>query len=614
MTRHWQRAVKVAKVGAVLSTATMVIATALPGRAPAGASPAPHAGGAPATATAHLVPGAQPVLGLRRPYRAFPLTTAKPVPPSWAHPEAALPTTRQQAQAAKSPKESANWSGYVDAGAGARFTEVSGCWSVPTVENITAAGYSSTWVGIDGTTTNDLIQVGTEQDWGTDGDLYYAWYEIVPGSVMYLGEVLPGDQISAEVAHVATASWTITVEDVTRHTVWAGAVSYSAPGNSAEWVEEVPTNDLTKSLFPLADFGAVQFSNLTVGGPGTGTATVSPVYMAAITKGHEIEAYPDQYNSATNSFNVTYGAPSSSPVTFPGVPVATTRPGTSTTTTTTMPATTTTTPSALINGPGYWLAGMDGGVFSFGSARFHGSTLPLWPKASEYVPMTGIAAMPDGHGYWLVNILGGVFAFGDARFFGSLASMDLLGPDTIGIVPTADGKGYFLLNRTGDVFAFGDAHFAGSCATSDSGCGGAEATSLVLDATGSGYWVLLSNCKMIAFGDAPRIPDTDCQRLARAGGTPARAAARTPDGRGYWVLLLNGVVFPEGDAKALGSWISPIATTPRDPTEAIVPTSDGRGAWIVLADGTVAPCGDAPTLGEMMGTKLNAQIFSATGW
>ena len=35
-------------------------------------------------------------------------------------------------------------------------------------------------------------------------------------------------------------------------------------------------------------------------------------------------------------------------------------------------------------------------------------------------PVVGMAAAPSGRGYWLVAADGGVFTFGDARFFGSL--------------------------------------------------------------------------------------------------------------------------------------------------------------------------------------------------
>jgi len=68
-------------------------------------------------------------------------------------------------------------------------------------------------------------------------------------------------------------------------------------------------------------------------------------------------------------------------------------------------------------GNGYWLLGGDGGVFSFGAARFRGS-----------VPGTGLCAAAGavqirssrtGNGYWLLGADGGVFSFGDAKFYGS---------------------------------------------------------------------------------------------------------------------------------------------------------------------------------------------------
>ena len=59
----------------------------------------------------------------------------------------------------------------------------------------------------------------------------------------------------------------------------------------------------------------------------------------------------------------------------------------------------------------------DGGIFSFGDARFYGSTGALHLN----FPMVGMAATASGHGYWLVARDGGIFAFGGAPFLGSPA-------------------------------------------------------------------------------------------------------------------------------------------------------------------------------------------------
>jgi hypothetical protein len=61
------------------------------------------------------------------------------------------------------------------------------------------------------------------------------------------------------------------------------------------------------------------------------------------------------------------------------------------------------------------LVASDGGIFSFGDARFYGSTGNL----RLVQPVVGMAATPDGRGYWMAAADGGVFSFGDALFYGS---------------------------------------------------------------------------------------------------------------------------------------------------------------------------------------------------
>ncbi len=66
--------------------------------------------------------------------------------------------------------------------------------------------------------------------------------------------------------------------------------------------------------------------------------------------------------------------------------------------------------AATPDGGGTWLVGSDGGVFSYGDARFSGSAGSLDLNA----PVVGMAATPDGGGYWLVAADGGIFSYGDA--------------------------------------------------------------------------------------------------------------------------------------------------------------------------------------------------------
>ena len=106
---------------------------------------------------------------------------------------------------------------------------------------------------------------------------------------------------------------------------------------------------------------------------------------------------------------------------------------------------------------GYWEVAADGGVFAFGGATFYGSMGGQHLNA----PIVGMAATPDGGGYWLVASDGGIFSFGDAAFMGSMGGRHLNSP-MVGMSSSSDGAGYRLVAADGGIFTFGDAPFAGS--------------------------------------------------------------------------------------------------------------------------------------------------------
>ena len=106
---------------------------------------------------------------------------------------------------------------------------------------------------------------------------------------------------------------------------------------------------------------------------------------------------------------------------------------------------------------GYWLVASDGGVFSYGDAKFHGSTGAI--KLNS--PIVGMAAHPTGEGYWFVAADGGIFSFGNAKFFGSMGGSSLAKP-IVGMATTPSGNGYWLVASDGGIFSFGDAKFFGS--------------------------------------------------------------------------------------------------------------------------------------------------------
>ncbi|HET6795165.1 MAG TPA: IPT/TIG domain-containing protein, partial [Acidimicrobiales bacterium] len=111
----------------------------------------------------------------------------------------------------------------------------------------------------------------------------------------------------------------------------------------------------------------------------------------------------------------------------------------------------------VLTGAGYWMAASDGGMFTFGDARFFGSTGNI--RLAQ--PIVAMAASPTGMGYWMAASDGGIFTFGDAGFFGSTGAIRLAKP-IVGMAATPDGGGYWLVASDGGIFTFGDAHFFGS--------------------------------------------------------------------------------------------------------------------------------------------------------
>jgi peptidoglycan/xylan/chitin deacetylase (PgdA/CDA1 family) len=103
---------------------------------------------------------------------------------------------------------------------------------------------------------------------------------------------------------------------------------------------------------------------------------------------------------------------------------------------------------------GYWEVASDGGIFSFGTATFHGSMggQPL------NAPILGLAATHDGNGYWEVASDGGIFSFGTANFHGSTGGQALNAP-IVGMAPGPPGGGYWELAADGGVFSFDEPFF-----------------------------------------------------------------------------------------------------------------------------------------------------------
>ena len=196
-------------------------------------------------------------------------------------------------------------------------------------------------------------------------------------------------------------------------------------------------------------------------------------------------------------------------------------------------------------GEGAWVVGPDGGIFTFGDARFFGSMGAT--RLNE--PMVGMAASPDGLGYWTVASDGGIFTFGSARFLGSTGAIRLNRP-IVGMAPTPTGLGYWLVATDGGIFAFGDARFLGS--TGDLSL---EAPIVAMAATpgGGGYWLVAEDGGIFAFGDAGFHGSLPRAGIRAVGGV--RTIRSSPTGQGYWLLDGAGTVTSFGDAPSYGGGV-----------------------------------------------------------
>ncbi len=247
---------------------------------------------------------------------------------------------------------------------------------------------------------------------------------------------------------------------------------------------------------------------------------------------------------------------------------------------------------------GYWMVASDGGVFSFGDAKFYGSTGDI--KLNQ--PIVGMTANPNGNGYWFVASDGGVFSFGDAKFFGSMGGKPLNKP-IVGMASTPTGNGYWLVASDGGIFSFGDAKFFGSTGAIKLN---KPIVGMAATKSGNGYWFVASDGGIFAYGDAAFYGSTGDRKLP----APISGMAASPSGKGYWFTSTDGSIFNFGDARHFGAAADrPVAGRVM---AAMVPAPDGAGYWQATSTGQVLGFGSAGDLGGLSGAPLNRPIVGMT--
>lgn len=291
------------------------VQTPAPAPAPAPAAPkvAPAPKPAPpAPAPAPVVPAPDSSVNNLAP-TSTPTTPVSTTPP--ADSDTTTQTQSDSSSATSSPVApaasytSTNWSGYLSAGG--HYTAVSASWIAPTAKgNGTTESGDAAWIGIGGVTSDDLIQIGTENIIEPDGTVYSgAFYELLPDVSQEVPgvTVAPGDAISASISQVSATKWSMSISNQTTGQSYTATVTYTSTNSSAEWIEEDPSY-ASGGLVPFDNFGTINFTGASTTVNGT-AMSISGAQGSNITMvagpSRTVVAQPSALGASGTGFSVT---------------------------------------------------------------------------------------------------------------------------------------------------------------------------------------------------------------------------------------------------------------------------------------------------------------------
>ena len=219
------------------------------------------------------------------------------------------------------------------------------------------------------------------------------------------------------------------------------------------------------------------------------------------------------------------------------------------------------------------------------------TTSPPLPSDPQPVPAPRPPQVASG--YRLVAADGGIFSFGAARFYGSTSGR-LLGGAIVGAVE--HDAGYWLAGSDGTVHAFGSAPRLMRGALTPS-----PITAIVRSNQGDGLWLVDTVGTIRSDGDAMVFSPASPGPL----NNPIVGAAALPFGAGLWRVASDGGIFSAGAARFHGSTG---ATPLNQPIVGMAATPTGQGYWLVARDGGIFAFGDASFYGSTGATPLNQPI------
>ncbi len=203
---------------------------------------------------------------------------------------------------------SSNWSGYF--ASGGTYTSVSASWKAtsPTGNGVSNSA-DSTWIGIGGITSSDLIQMGTENTVSASGQVSSAaFYELLPNSAIFIPSltITPGDSITCNITEQSANQWTMSLTDNTTAKSFSISTSYTSTNSSVEWIEEDPSYTSGQQV-PMDNFVSVNFSGASTVSSGTtlnlNSSGAQPITL--VNSSGQPVATPSTIGSDNASFSIT---------------------------------------------------------------------------------------------------------------------------------------------------------------------------------------------------------------------------------------------------------------------------------------------------------------------
>ena len=189
-------------------------------------------------------------------------------------------------------QESENWAGYIDSpSSSSGYTSVSGSWTVPNISARQQNAAAAQWIGLGGSASPDLLQMGTSEQLKNGQLVTEVFWEQLPAPAQTVMTVPIGSTINATISPSANSSltWNLsftvngqyqtrTIPPVTLDSSYAQGI-----GTSAEWISEEPSTK-NDQLIPLVYMGTVSYQSALVNDQALSSAgnQIQPIALVSI--------------------------------------------------------------------------------------------------------------------------------------------------------------------------------------------------------------------------------------------------------------------------------------------------------------------------------------------